>query len=299
MVATTHHYARTFFAGLFGAVAVLLVSASILVVWANRTLTDTTTYVQTVSPLIRSSQLQDFIATKVTDQLLASAPLPNLASSLLSPAQAAASAAQLPQLLTPVIHSGVVQVLASPQLQSVWTSTNQQVHAELIRQLDANAPQIELNFGPLVSAVIEQLKQTKLAPVASQINLQPSSAMVDLHGTALEHVHTAYHWLMLAPGLIVLLTIVFVFLSVWCSVHHAKTLRRVLVETGVSALLVAAFIASGSFITLPASDPAQTRVAVALAGTLLHGLAVGCLVFGSVAILLAVASKIYERRRLR
>jgi hypothetical protein len=39
--------------------------SSILVVWANRTLTDTATYTQTVAPLVTQPEVQQFVADKL------------------------------------------------------------------------------------------------------------------------------------------------------------------------------------------------------------------------------------------
>src|SRR5229473_3289922 len=94
-----HHYVRTMVSALFGAIAVILIAAGILVVWANRTLTDTNTYVQTVGPVIERPELQDFVATKVTNQLLESAPAPDMASTLLPADQAAGKTPEQLQVL--------------------------------------------------------------------------------------------------------------------------------------------------------------------------------------------------------
>jgi len=294
----THHYLRSFVAGLFGAIALLLVSLSILVVWANRTLTETNIYVQTVSPLIQQPQLQNFVADNVSKQLLASVPLPNLSSSLLGSNTANIPPGELNSQLTTAIDAAVIQIMASPGIDQAWNATNRSVQASLISQIKTSQPVIQLDFGPLVSAVLGQMKQTKLARVADQINLSPSSAVVTVKGAPIEKIRQGYRILVVAPFVIVFSTLFFAGLSIWISVHHIKTLRRMLIDVGVSSLLLAVLIQLPVFIKTPSSSPAAGQVAVALVHTLLHGLQLALIVLGLVCIVIAVSSKFYERHRL-
>lgn len=280
----------------------ILVAASVLVVWANRTLTDTNTYVQTVGPVLEQPALQDAIANKLTEQIMGSVSLKDLAAGLLPPDQVAA--AKTPEQLNAlqpqmrlVIHDGVVEVLRSPHLQQVWTDTNRTAHAELIRQLDAGAPQVALDLTPLQTAVIDALKQSKLAPVATKLDEGPARPMVvGLAGKPLEQIRRGYRLLQAGTPVVVLLTILCAAVSVWASVHHIKTLRRMLVGTGVGALLAAGVLALPSVVTLPGAGPDTGRLAAALVTALLHGLEMACLWLGCGCLVLALGSKLYERQ---
>jgi hypothetical protein len=217
-----HHYVRTTVAAILGSLALLLVSASVLIVWANRTLTDTPTFVSTLGPVIERPELQDFVAQKVT-----------------------------------------------------------------------------INAGPLVDAALFEMKRTKLAPVADKIEIEPSKATIELAGKPLERIREVYGSIKTATLVIVLLTLVLAGLSIWASVHHAKTVRRMLTMTGVSSLLVAGLIAWAPHAQIPGADPNIAKLAVAVAGTLLHGLQMGCLVLGVTCIVLAVGYKLVDRPRLK
>ena len=292
-----HHYVRTLCASLLGAFALILISASVLVVWANRTLTDTPVFVQTVGPVIKRPAVQDFVAAQVTSQLLNSTPTANLAQALLPADQVAGKTpVQLQAALEPVIREDVVSLLQSPSVESSWQSTSQTVHAELIRQLNANASEITLDLGPFVQAVLTQLAQTRLAPVASDITLNPHQANVTITGGGLEKLHKAYGWLKAAAPLVIMLALIFAALSVWASVHHIKTLRRMLVTVSVSSLLVAALIALPQIMRPEGNNPGTSGVAIALVGTLLHGLQVDCVIFGIICFAVALGSKLYELR---
>jgi hypothetical protein len=295
-----HHYVRTTVAAILGSLALLLVSASVLIVWANRTLTDTPTFVSTLGPVIERPELQDFVATKITTQLLDSAPTQDLASQLLTADQVAGKTPdQLKVALTPAIHSSVVEIMQSPKVESTWMSVLSLNHAELLRQLDAGAQKVTINAGPLVDAALFEMKRTKLAPVADKIEIEPSKATIELAGKPLERIRQVYGSIKTATLVIVLLTLVLAGLSIWASVHHAKTVRRMLTMTGVSSLLVAGLIAWAPHAQIPGADPTIAKLAVAVAGTLLHGLQMGCLVLGVTCIVLAVGYKLVDRPRLK
>jgi hypothetical protein len=292
-----HHYARAFAAATFGFLAMSLISASILVVWANRTLTDTNAFAQAVGPVIQRPELQEFVAGKVTDQLLQSAPTSDLASQLLAPADLAGKTPeQLQTALRPVIHDSVVEILKAPKVQQSWQDTSRSAHADLIRQLDAGADEVSVDLGPLVDTALAELKQTKLAPVAAHIDLKPSAAKVDLKGAPLEKIRSVYKGLKTGTILLVLLALVLAALAVWTSIHHGKTLRRILVSTGIAALVVAAVVSLPAVVRAPNADPAAAKAALAVAGTLLHGLQTGCLVLGVTCIVAAIGYKLASSR---
>jgi len=109
---TAPHHVRTFFAAVFGIVAFVLILVSILVVWLNRTLLDTTTFVNTLSPVVQQVDVQNFIADKLAEQLLESAPTQDVAGMLLTESERAGKTEdQLKAALNPVIQGSLLQVV--------------------------------------------------------------------------------------------------------------------------------------------------------------------------------------------
>jgi hypothetical protein len=297
---SVHHYIRTTFAALFGIIALVLILASILVVWANRTVTDTSTYVQTVTPLVSQTAVKNFVAVKVADLLEKSAPTQDLAAILLPADQVAGKTPeQLATALTPVIHDSVVQVLDSPRFVALWKNTNQVNHAQLIKQLDANAAEITLDLSPFVNGVMQELKQTKLATIGDKLEISPDSAKLNFKGSQIEQVHKYYKLFKTATVAIVLITLLAIGLCVLISVHHAKTLRRIVAGTGVIALVIAGLIMVPSVATFHTDDPAMQQAVLAIASTLLHNLQIACVIIGFACVFLAIGSKIYDRQRLQ
>jgi hypothetical protein len=192
------------------------------------------------------------------------------------------------------VRAAVKQVLGSPRVAALWRDANASQHAELIRQLDANGPEVVLDFNPLVNGVLDEVKQTQLAPLVDQAEIRPGMAKVDLKGSVVERVRAYYRGLQTTALTIVLVTAVTAGLAVWASVHHLKTLRRVLVGTAVSAGLMAAVIAAPAVV--PVGNASMQPVVAALSRTLFHNLEVAGLVIAGLAVAAAIGTKVWERR---
>ncbi|CAN5195968.1 hypothetical protein BH11PAT4_BH11PAT4_8890 [soil metagenome] len=289
---TAPHHVRTFFAAIFGIVAFVLILASILVVWLNRTLLDTSTFVATVSPVTQERDVQNFIADKLTTQLLESAPTEDIAGMLLTEAERAGkNQDQLKLALDPVIRSSVQQVVQGSEFSNLFKATLESKHADFIAQLKAGGSVIALDFSPAVAGALNQLKATKLGSVAEKLTEEGTPEVkVDLKGSALDEVYKYYKLFTQTSLILLAVMILMIALSVGISVNHAKTLRRIVIGTGVMSLVLAVIFQAPKFIA-PQLGEAEQKAAAAVAGVLLHNLQLATIVLGVVCIVLAVASK--------
>jgi hypothetical protein len=298
--AVVHHRVRTTLAAICGTIALALVLASLLVVWANHTLTDTPTFVSTVGPMVTQPAVQNFVATKAADQLLESAPTKDLAELLLPASETTGKTFdQLTVLVRPVLTADIKEIVASPAFATLWKNTNQSAHAQLISQLKSGSSTLTLDLSPAVVGAINQLKQSKLASISDKIEVTPTAGKFDVKGGAIEKAHTYYNQFQQGTLALVIITLILIGLSVWLSVHHTKTLRRILIGTGAIALLIAALLQAPSIIKLHTSDPVTYAAAVAIAQTLFHGLKVTCVILALACLVLAIGSKFTERLHLR
>ncbi|HSX46424.1 MAG TPA: hypothetical protein VLF87_00310 [Patescibacteria group bacterium] len=291
-----HHFVRTTFATLFGMLAVWLILASIVVVWLNRTLTDTSTYVKTVSPLVTKPEVQNFIAQKASEQLVNNAPITDIASTLLPADQITGKTPdQLKPLVQSAINDDIKQVVSTPQFAKLWQTTNQTAHTQLIQQIKAGAPTLTLDLHPAIVGAIDQLKSSKLSAVSDKIDISEDAGKIELKGSGIEKVHQYYDTFQKATLALVLAAIVLAALCIWISVHHMKTLRRMLIMTAISVLILALALRAPSFVHLKTGDPVQTQAAITIAETLLRNLQLAALVLGIGCIVIAIATKLYER----
>lgn len=292
-VPTEHHHFRTFFAAIFGIVAMFLILASILVVWLNRTLLDTTTYVNTVAPVVTQIDVQNFVADKATEQLVNNAPTHDVAEQLLSANQITGKTDdQLRAELQPVIRASILQVVQSASFVDLWKTTNQTTHSELIQQLNSGSSEISLNLTPAVAGVIDQIRTTKLSPIADKIVDGPPSIKVDLKGSTVDtiiHYYNLYKKLYL---LLLVVTLLAIVLCVVTSVHHIKTLRRIIFGTGILSLVLAILLSAPRFIAPKLDDP-QQKAALAVATVLLHNLWLTTIILAVVCLLISIGSKFH------
>jgi len=289
------HHVRTFFASLFGTLAVVLILVSILVVWLNRTLTDTNTFSSTVAPLVTKPAIQNFVAQKVSDQLSQNVSPQNLVTTLLPSVQTAGKTdQQLTALVQPVIKSSVVSIVRSPAFKQQWEDTVSSAHAQFISQIKGNSTELTLDLSPAINDVVNDLKQTNLAQVSNHISVTPGTGKLDIKGNAIEKARHFYNLFQKATLAIVAITILLIAASIAFSVHHLKTIRRILFVTGIFALLLAALLQAPSYIKF-GSDPVQGAAAVAFAQVLFHNLQLSCLIIGIIGTGSALGSKLYTR----
>jgi hypothetical protein len=293
------HHIRTFFAAICGIIALVLIFASILVVWLNQTLTNTQLFVQTLAPLAKQQDVQNFIATKATDALINDAPTKDLAGALM-PDKAKTIATtpddQLKPQLQSTIHQDMLPIVQSPVFASLWRQTLTSAHAQFLTQLNSNSPTITLDLRPAINGTIDLLRTTNLHTISDKIELKNDSGIVTLKGDKLPKIRQYYHWFQEGTLGIATLTLLAAGLCIALSVHHIRTLRRILLGTGIIALVIAAALRASSFIPV-SSDPLQRKAAIAIITTLFHNLQLGCLILGGVCIVLSIGSKLLSLRR--
>ncbi len=293
-----HYFVRTFFASVFGFIGLSLVIVSILVVWANRTVTDTNTYVKTVGPLASKPEIQDFIATKISDQIVKAGSSEDMAGTLLSVQERTGKTPeQLSELVRSTVNSAVRQVLGSQSFNRVWEQTNRDAHAQLLRQIKSDEPVLTLDLSPIVNTVIGELKTTRLAAVSDKIQLEPGVGVVGLEGSGIQKAHTYYDNLQKATIGLVVLCVVCLALAVGLSVNHGKTLRRIGLAIAVSCGLLTIALHAPSFISPSSTDSAEQGVALVVARSLFADIGLATLVISLACFAAVIGSKLYQRKQ--
>jgi hypothetical protein len=295
VVGSFKHPIRTFFAGIFGAIAVLLILLSILTVWLNRTLTDTDNYVKTVAPLSADPEVQEYIAGMITAGILESGEHGDKIAAIVPATEAAGKTPeQLQETGKRKIKESILKVIQSDKFQDQWVETNKKAHTALVGQMKSKDAQLVLDLEPALLFVFEQLKTTELAPIATNITLPPGVGKVSLQNSPIDSVRTSYDKLQNAPMYIVIAAVVSIGLCVLLSVQHIKTIRRILVMTGISTLFFAAGLEALVLLDFSSGGVlADTgKVAVAVINVLFHDLKIIMFYVGAGCITLALISKL-------
>ena len=154
----------------------VLAPLSVTAVWANRQVSDTDRYVETVAPLAHDPAIQSAIAARVSQEVFARVDVNAITAQTLDaiakldlPPRAAAG---LAALQVPIVNgvqnftrSEVEKVVASPQFATVWAQANRAAHTQLVNLLSGEQNgavttqngAVTLNLAPIIAKVKQQL----------------------------------------------------------------------------------------------------------------------------------------------
>ncbi len=152
--------------------AAMLFTPAAIAYWANRTLTDTERYVNTVGPLVESAAVQDVVANKVIAAIEGQVDVEAIVTEVFGPV--IKDAPRLHALVGPLagainglIEREVREFIASDAFADAWIAANtraQQAFVRLLEGDDSGALSLQEDQVVLdVSSVIEQVKQRLVA----------------------------------------------------------------------------------------------------------------------------------------
>src|SRR5580765_2768641 len=146
--------------GLLVVLVCALAPLSVLAVWLHGTVLDTDQYVATVAPLAHDPAVQEAIATRVTNSLVASTDLDaRLAAAL--PPKASFAAPAVASAITRVVHDFALRLVQSDQFAKLWEVANRRAHTQVVAVLQGKGHgnietkngQVVVHLGPAVDKV--------------------------------------------------------------------------------------------------------------------------------------------------
>jgi len=298
---TKHQKLRSFFSSMFGIIAVFLIMASISVVWLNRTIVSTSTYVGTVAPMVSKPAIQNFIADKVTNQLINSSPINNIASGLLpaTDLNKGLDSSQLKALVKPIIQADVISIVKSPSFATLWKNTNQSAHAQLISQLNGNSQQLTLDLHPAFVGIVNELKDSQLSQVANHLSVGPTAGNLDIKGNKVGKLRSYYKLFQLGTLGFILMSLIAFSLAVWIAVNHHKVARRIVLICGILALVGALILEIPQFVSIKSSDPVTQNGIRAIISAVTHNLLILDITIGVVFVGYVVIHKIVVKKKTK
>jgi len=295
------HKVRSFFSAISAIVGIYLILSSISVIWLNRTLTNTPTYVDTVAPLVTKPAIQTYIAQEVTTAILKNSPTENLASALLPASEAASNlnTNQLNDLMRPIIEADAIKIVKSPSFVSLWRNTNETAHATFISQLNNNSGEIDLNLSPAITGLIAELNNSQLSALAGHISVTPNTGKISIKSNNIVQAHHYYRLYEASTYGVVIAAVIVLGLAILLSSKRARLLRRILLWTGILALLQAALLDSPSFLTFSGNNVVTQNAVKAFAEALFHNLMIANLVIGIFCLAGGIGSMVYVHLKKR
>lgn len=290
-----HHYIRTFFAGIFGFIALNLIIFSIFVVWLSGTLTNTDQYVKTVTPIVSDKVVQDYVVNKVSSIILDNKdiPLDGIAENLLLPEQIEGKTdEELRRLIEPIIKDSLMQVLSSPSFKVLWVETNRQIHLAFVSGINDPKGEVVINTQPVIDGVLDELGKTKFNFIQDKMEIPEDSAVIKIESSRLDKARHVYDYFKKARLALLVCAVFAGFISVMLSVHHLKTLRRIAVFTGIFTGLMAILFRSTALLNNLNGDVADKALTIKLIDILVRDLWLALVIISVVTLSVAIGSKI-------
>jgi hypothetical protein len=217
----------------------LLATPAALAYWGQRTLNDGQRYIDTVGPLIDAPEVQDAIATKVTDAIQQQVDVQALIDDVFS--GVITDRPRLEQLVGPLsaainnlIERQVREFIASDQFADFWTRVNTRAQQALHRVLTGDESgavslqngQVVLDVDEVIDQVKAQLADRGLTLVANAPIPETDRQIVLLDAPKVDQLRTIYafanpvaRWLLPLVGLLFLVAFVVAFnrprVTVW------------------------------------------------------------------------------------
>jgi hypothetical protein len=165
------------------------VAASTTAVWAHQVVFDTNRFVETVGPLIDDPNVQDALATRLSDAIMTGLDVENRVASTLTqvgpqdlPISASVLAGPITEGIQSFLHDRIQQLLATDAVRTVWFTALRNAHDQAVSILRGDSSTITiqgdtayLNLLPLVNDALTSLEGTLSDLLNRQIDIPPAT----------------------------------------------------------------------------------------------------------------------------
>lgn len=228
----------------FLSLAVALLIAGNLLFWAGNTVVKNDRYAQTVSPVIKNTEVQKAVATYTTQKIYSNFDAQQFITQVLPP-RADFLAPTLAEKLQQNTDEILMKVLSNPKFQDAWNQANINAHDRFINTVSKYGGDGIIDISEAYQQLSSQLKNTKLAFLADKPLPSKVGTIKIASGTELSALHRIIHhidlWRILALVLFLLSSLAAIFLS--------KRRRRTVVKLGLFMSLGMLFTLIGLRVT--------------------------------------------------
>ncbi|MFE0426529.1 hypothetical protein [Streptomyces sp. NPDC058953] len=248
--AERHHRVRAFFSALLIVVGCVLAPLSVVAAWASQEVGDTDRYVATVAPIAANADVQNAVANRVTDAVMAHIDLNTLLEGV-APADRPRVAQALGKLggalenaVRSFVHDKSREVVASDRFQTFWVNANRKIHSAVDKaltgsgggavQLTDNAVQIDL------APVIDQVKARLVADGLTVADKIPEvhTQFTVVKSDDIGKLKTGFRLLQLAGFWLPVLALVLVAAGILLAVRRRRALAAAALGVAFATLLL-------------------------------------------------------------
>jgi hypothetical protein len=252
---------RTVVATLLIALASALAPLAVVAVWADKTVTDSDRYVETVAPLIDDPAIQSALADKITAEVFKYVDVEAVTKETFDAIAARGLppriAAQLDALTGPIVNgvqgfvgSQVDKVVSSDAFAAAWVQANGVAHAELVKALTGQGGgtvniadgAVSVNMAALIQVAKQQLTEAGFG-LAERIPVV-NAEFVIFRSADLTRIQSGFRLLDVLGVWLPIVVLVLVLIGVYVAKSH----RRAFIGAGLG--IAGAMLALGIALTL-------------------------------------------------
>jgi hypothetical protein len=261
---------RRIVVGLLVVLVCALAPLSVLAIWLHDTVLDTDQYVATVAPLAHDPAVQEAIATRVTNSLVASTDLDaRLADAL--PPKASFAAPAVANAIERVVHDIALRFVQSDQFATLWEQANRRAHTQVVAVLQGKGVgnietkngQVVVHLGPAVDKVRAALEKVGIDVFSGVEGERVNNQVVLLDSDQLSKAQDAVDVFDKLAIALPILTIALFAIAVLLSGNRRRTILRTGMGLALAAALLLTLFNVGRSVYLDALGPDVNHEAAA------------------------------------
>lgn len=150
-----------------------------------------------------------------------------------------------------------------------------------------------MDLSPAIQGLISELNSSQLSALAGHITVTPNTGKLVIKSRNIAQARRYYRLYKDSTYAVVIVAIVALGLAILLSARRARLVRRILLWTGILALVQGAVLIVPSFMTFSGKNVVTENAVKAFIEVLFHGLIIADLVIGIICLVSAVSSMVY------
>lgn len=264
---------RRLFVAILLVVATVLAVASNLVVWLERTVLDTDTYISTIEPLPQDPAVSEALATFMVEELYADLDLDAEIEGAL-PDDAGFLAGPMSTAIKTFSTEAATRLIQSDQFTQVWVEANRAAHSLAVEILEGGGDtvstdngEVTVNLQPAVQALAEDLGASdELGSLTENVDTENLGRFVLFSNDQLGLTQQGVEWLKRLRFVLPVLMVACYAGALWISPRRRRTVIGIGVSliTAMLATRLVLDLARESLLELPKKELGRNAVAAFL-----------------------------------
>ena len=235
----------------------LLAPLSVLSVWMKTLVLDSDNYVAAVAPLAHNADIQNAIATHVTNTLVVNSSIGNQVVDRL-PEQAKFIAPKIKDAVASVVHDATLSLVQSDQFATLWKEANRRAHDQIVALLEGKGTEtlqtkngeVVLDIGPIAQKVNSALEDRGIHAFSTAAANASDNQVVLIRSVWLKRSQNATNLLQALAVVLPILTVLCFGLAIGLSPNRRRTILRSALGLALGMALLLVAFNSGRYIYL-------------------------------------------------